>query len=209
VYLGAGGAYLREIEQAIEILKDKEVNVLLGFQSYPTTTEDNQIERVRILKQYLNEKFSNCNVGFADHENPNTPLKHCLSSCAIGAGANIIEKHLTLGKAMLMEDHESALNPDEFLEFTDIMRKCFKGLGVSNISDDFGMSLAEKDYRKMIRRHVVASRDLTIGTLLQPDDVILKRTASEDFITNINDVYSKKLKIAIKGNSAINYSIIQ
>ena len=34
---------------------------------------------------------------------------------AIGFGAVILEKHLTLAKSMKMEDHESALNPDELV----------------------------------------------------------------------------------------------
>ena len=95
IYLGAGGAYLNEIEQAINILNNKEVIVLLGFQSYPTNTQDNQIDRVKLLKNHLDSKFTNSKIGFADHEDPNTLLKYCLATCAVGAGATVIEKHLT------------------------------------------------------------------------------------------------------------------
>ena len=79
---------------------------------------------------------------------------------------------------MKMEDHESALNPDEFLDFTKTIRDCFLALGNTVLSDDFGMSNSEKSYRKMIRRHVTSSKDLKKGTVLSSEDLVLKRTAS-------------------------------
>ena len=53
IYLGAGGSNLTEIELAISILKNKNIILLLGFQSYPTPNNDNQISRVNYLKAYL------------------------------------------------------------------------------------------------------------------------------------------------------------
>jgi N,N'-diacetyllegionaminate synthase len=38
VLLGAGGAWSDEIENAVSVLKNKKVVVLLGFQGYPTPT---------------------------------------------------------------------------------------------------------------------------------------------------------------------------
>ncbi len=56
---------------------------------------------------------------------------------AMGAGATVLEKHLTLGKIMKLEDHESALNPDEFLEFTQTIRACSQALGAAIDCEDF------------------------------------------------------------------------
>jgi sialic acid synthase SpsE len=203
VYLGAGGALLSEIIQAISILKNKTVIVLLGFQSYPTPNEDNQIDRIRSLNEILNKKFNNYKIGFADHADPTTPLRYAIASTAIGAGAQIIEKHLTLGKVMQMEDHESALNPDEFLEFTQVIRDSVGSLGKSNNEDDLGMSDSEKKYRKMIRRHVVSSRKIMAGSTILPNDVVLKRTSSENFITDISSIYNKTIQQDIESNTAI------
>ena len=46
VLLGAGGAHFDEIKLALSILNNKKVTILLGFQSYPTPTADNHINRV-------------------------------------------------------------------------------------------------------------------------------------------------------------------
>lgn len=203
VLLGAGGALLGELQNALGILQHKEVIILLGFQGYPTPNDSNQIERVRVLKQNLCSETNNVKIGFADHSEPGSSLSIALPAMAIGAGAQYIEKHLTLGKIMMMEDHEAALNPDEFYEFSKTLRECSNALGLSQLNESFDMSEPEIGYRKMIRRHVVSFRDIPAGSILNPSDVVLKRTSSEEILTDMNDVYNKKLKKNISGNSAI------
>jgi N,N'-diacetyllegionaminate synthase len=142
-------------------------------------------------------------IGFADHAEQNSPLSYALAATAIGAGATTLEKHLTLGKVMKLEDHESALNPDEFLEFTQTMQSCYSAMGVSSHEEDFGMSIGEQEYRKKIRRHVVANRNLEIGAVIGPNDLALKRTSSIQPITDISKIYNKLLKKSISENLPI------
>ena len=205
VILGAGGAYLNEIEAALNLLKNKQVVILLGFQAYPTSTEHNQISRIDVLKSHINTKYTGVEVGFADHAEPTSMLRLAIATTAIGNGATVIEKHLTLGREMKMEDHESALNPDEFHEFVIIIRASATALGMAKLSDDFFMSEQEMGYRKMIRRHVVTARALDNGQILKAEDVVLKRTALEDPITDITFVYNKKVNRSIDLNMPIEF----
>jgi len=209
IIIGAGGANLDEIEKALTILKNKKVDLLLGFQSYPTETKDNQICRIKTLENALENKFSNFRMGFADHAQPNDGLKYALACTAIGAGSKILEKHLTLGKVMEMEDHESALNPDEFKDFVYIIKECAASFGKTlDITNNFNMSDSEKKYRKAIRRHVVSSRHLKAGDVINKDDVLLKRTASKSVIYDLNDVYGKKINFKLEKNKAITKNLI-
>lgn len=203
VLLGAGGAFFSELQQAIDILSSKEVIVLLGFQGYPTPNETNQIDRVRLLVERIGRARTNVSIGFADHAPPESPLRYALAATAIGAGAKVLEKHLTLGQVMKLEDHESALNPDEFLEFTQTIRDCAQALGVAADINDFGMAEAEHAYRKMIRRHVVSSRDIEKGSKIAPADLVLKRTSSKLVITDLASVYEKTLKRGVQQNTPI------
>ena len=131
-------------------------------------------------------------------------MKFAIACTAVGAGYKVLEKHLTLGKVMEMEDYESALNPDEFKEFVYTIRECTSSLGPSNeTSSDFNMSKSEKKYRKTIRRHVVSTRELTKGNIIKPDDVCLKRTSESKVIYDIKSVYNKRLKITISKNKPI------
>ncbi len=206
VLLGAGGAHLSELNQAVEILSAKKLVVLLGFQGYPTPDDTNQIARAYLLVERITKNHPNVVIGFADHALPESPLRYALAAMAVGTGARVLEKHLTLGKIMKLEDHESALNPDEFLEFTQTIRGCFMALGVAKDSEDFNMSESEREYRKMIRRHVVASTDLEIGAVISPEDLVLKRTSSEQPITDLTFVYQKILKNQVKKNNPISLS---
>lgn len=203
VLLGAGGAYLAELDMALEILSTKQVIILLGFQGYPTLTPDNQIARVALLVNRFKSSGQVVMVGFADHAEQNNPLRYALAAAAIGAGATTLEKHLTLGRVMKLEDHESALNPDEFLEFTQTMRGCFSAIGVSSLVENFGMSIGEREYRKKIRRHVVANRNLEIGTVIGPNDLALKRTNADKPVTDISTIYKKLLKKPVTENLPI------
>ncbi|VUX54987.1 NeuB family protein [uncultured Woeseiaceae bacterium] len=201
VMLGAGGAYHDEIERALEILSGKKVVVLLGFQGYPTPNDANQIARVRLFtEKYASDTVS---IGFADHATPDTGLRYGLAATAIGAGACVIEKHLTLGKVMEIEDFESALNPDEFVEFCDVVRSCAEALGATSDTPNYNMSESELGYRKMIRRHVISAHDLKEGQMLSASDVVLKRCSSENVLTDIEAVYGKVLTRPVAPNSPV------
>jgi len=203
ILLGAGGAFLPEIEQAIHLLADKEIVILLGFQSYPTPIDANQIVRVRMLSDMLSMRHPNVTLGVADHASPESLLRVALAATALGSGARVFEKHLTLGEVMKMEDYESALNPDRFAEFVTVMHNCATAYGECNGAADFGMSVAEQDYRKMIRRHVVTSRDVAKFSRISPGDLILKRTSAEHAITDMDQVYKKILKRDLQNNGPI------
>lgn len=200
VLLGAGGAHLSELEQAIDVLSAKDLVIILGFQGYPTPNDANQIARVRLLAQRFVATHHKLRIGFADHASPDSPLRYSLAAMAIGAGATVVEKHLTLGRHMKLEDHESALNIEEFFEFTEIIRGCMLALGFAADVEDFEMSESERSYRKMIRRHVVASRNLKVGDKILPSDLILKRTSADQAITDLSLVYQKTVKQAISFN---------
>ena len=104
---------------------------------------------------------------------------------------------------MMLEDHESALNPDEFLEFSEVVRNCAQAMGAVVEADDFGMSEAEAAYRKMIRRHVVTSRDLSTGEKIAPSDLTLKRTSAEQVITDIGSAYQRTVNRDLKINEPL------
>lgn len=192
VLLGAGGAFAGELRQALKILASKEVVVLLGFQGYPTPNEANHITRVRAIAGLFAATGERVHVGFADHAPSDDPLSHALAAAAIGAGATVIEKHLTLGQVMKLEDHEAALNPDQFAEFVRIVRACAEALGPAGEGDDFAMTESERGYRKAIRRHVVAARALRKGERIEPADLALRRTSAEAALTDLAGAYRRK-----------------
>jgi flagella basal body P-ring formation protein FlgA len=53
----------------------------------------------------------------------------------------------------------------------------------------------------MIRRHVVAAEALGAGRVIAPADLVLKRTSSEQILTDLAPVYGKTLKRDILKNA--------
>lgn len=205
VILGAGGAFQNEIQVALEILKDKEVILLFGFQSYPTANSDNHINRIKLAIDTFSKTHTSLTIGFADHVNPETNIHLGLGAMAIGFGAEVLEKHLTLAKNLKMEDHESALNPDEFLEYVNFIRNCSSAIGFVKNDVDFGMSESEFGYRKMIRRHVVTIDQIYQGNVINSNNLALKRTSSTQALTEISEVEGKIATKPISSNSPVEF----
>lgn len=202
VLLGVGGAYSAEIDTALRLLEGKQVVLILGFQGYPTKTSANQIARIELMSQKYCERH-NLAIGFADHAEPDSGLAELIGAMSIGAGAAVVEKHITLNRVLQMEDHESALSPDEFAVYSKKLKVVFDALGVSSDVEDFGMDADELKYRNSIRRHVVAARHISKGQKITPFDLQLKRTSAEDPITDLNHVYDKTALGDISENTYI------
>ena len=202
VMIGAGGAISSEIKNAINYLSSKEIILFLGFQGYPTSMEENQISRLSIWReQYMTHK--NIIFGFSDHIDPDSTSSISVPSFAVGQGAQVLEKHLTLGSCMKLEDHESAMNPDQFKEFVSCIHDLETAYGISTTDKDYGMSSSENKYRTNIRRDVVTSKDLQIGAEIIKSDIVLKRTSAKDANKNIKDMYGKILNSDIGFNKPI------
>lgn len=178
VVLSAGGAFEDEINRAVALLDGKDIVMMHGFQGYPTGNDENQVARLLRLRA----QWPNVRPGFADHVPEDDPDGQWLAAVAIGAGATVIEKHLTIARALKEEDHESALGPDEFALFVSNMRRASELFGAAGDGNDFAMSANEHSYREKTKKQVVAERDLQSGVVLTAADLVLKRTPAEGAI---------------------------
>jgi N,N'-diacetyllegionaminate synthase len=176
VLLGIGGALMSEIIKTVDALHSKQLVLMVGFQGYPTPDEDNQISRIAYIAKEL-EVYQNVIVGFADHSLPSSPWVLPFSTAALGLGARVFEKHLTLGEVMKLEDHEAAINPDKFALYVLGLRASLAALGQVAKSNDFGMPESELRYRNMVRRCAVAASPLSAGATIRAGDIVLKRAA--------------------------------
>lgn len=195
--LSAGGSHKEEIEKALNILKEngaKEIVLLHGFQSYPTLVEDTNLNKMKLLKETFGLP-----VGFADHIDGDHKLKFDLCILAMGMGARVLEKHITLDRAKKMEDYESALDPDVFIEFVVRMRELEKAFG----EESFAFSEAEKKYRKGTKKHIVAACDIEANTRIASEDIFMKRTNEEYSFQEIEDIVGKTILKPVKKDRVI------
>lgn len=187
VLLSIGGGTAAETKNALSILNSKgrksPVVLMHGFQSYPTLVEHTNLNKML----YYKEQFG-LPVGFADHIDGVHPLNFGLCAIAVGMGARVIEKHITISRTLKMEDYESALCPEEFAEFVVKLRGLDSAMG--KYSDE--LIEVEAKYRSGTRKHVVASVPLNTGQIIKNEDITLRRADSEKGPSDIEDVVGKR-----------------
>ncbi|HRR40870.1 MAG TPA: N-acetylneuraminate synthase family protein [Syntrophales bacterium] len=185
--LSIGGGTLDEAMNALSILKNsarKSPIVLMhGIQSYPTLVEHTNLGKMK----YFKDK-TGLPVGYADHLAGDSPLDVALCAAAIGMGAVVIEKHITVSRILNMEDFESALSPDRFAVFVSRLREIETALGT--YSD--ALIPVEEAYRQSTRKHVVTRRTISAGQVIHRDDVDLRRAECDASPSDLEDVIGKR-----------------
>lgn len=212
VIAGCGGATEAEICASLKLLNNKQsITLLLGFQGYPTPRPDNCLNRLKSFTRIAKSSGDHVKLGFADHAEPMESDSTHLAIMALGYGATVIEKHLTLARCLKLEDHESALSPDEFKNFVSIVRSCDDAAGetVRNCSTSFDLPESEQAYRTMVSRHVVACRDIGVGERLTDSDLCLKRSASISPLTTLNAAIGKVVIKTIAANTPVCAEVLE
>ena len=122
---------------------------------------------------YLKSHFS-LKVGFADHSDASCDVLRYLPSCiAIAAGADFIEKHITLNRKEKKPDYYSSLNPDEISEFIFAINQTQK---LIIKSDFFNLSKNENNYRKSMKKFACTATKIPKGHKLTFDNLSFKRS---------------------------------
>ena len=114
-YISTGMTTREMISEAVEIFKKNncEFTLMHCVSTYPCPEE--QLNLINIIK--LKEKY-NCKVGYSGHEVSVGP-----SIFAAGLGADCIERHITLDRAMYGSDQSASLEDKGLATLVSIVRK--------------------------------------------------------------------------------------
>ncbi len=194
VFLSTGGCLKEEVEKALDILNSCQVTLMYGFQAEPTEIVDNNLNRILTLRDIFKNP-----IGFQDHIAGDAKLAFYLPFIALGLGAVVFEKHLTLDRKLKMEDYISALEPQEFKLWADNLKEAYLALGQKK----WELQPKEREYRSKVKRGVVALKDIKKGKNLEETDLILKRTQDPEAIFEIGKACGKKALEDIMKNSVV------
>jgi len=188
--LHTGASSFDEVAMAVEYATSFECGQIIlmhGVQNFPTSIEKANISRLQLLKR--NFKLP---TGYDDHTDAEDPFSRAIDLIALGAGADVLEKHITLSRAERGIDYQSALEADEFKLYVQNIHKAASALGSGKIK-----TFDESDirYRKFQKKSIVAVRDLKKGEFLQRADFKFLRnsTVGESPIESLN-MQGKKLQ---------------
>ena len=201
LFISLGGIAADELTAFIhkhQIKAEERLTLLYGYQGDPTPLESNHVLRLRNFAQ----RFQGFRFGFMDHQEGVTEEAMILSLLALPLGVSCIEKHITLDRALQLEDYISALEPDRFAQFVKQVRQMEKALG----SDRLELGEGEKQYRRKVTKVVVSSRPLKRGELLTPEAVALKRSGRMDpqlSLYSLEQALNKHVGIDLDANQPI------
>jgi N,N'-diacetyllegionaminate synthase len=170
ISLGVGGSTLDEISWAVLRLRERGVQDLIlmhGYQAYPTSADDAHISYIQTLMQLFG-----CPVGYQDHTDGDNIMAHILPVVAIGVGARVLEKHITIDRASKGTDYQSAFEESAFKKFVAFVRETERALGVGVVRE---MSDSEQKYRTTFKKSIVAAHDLSAGHRVVAEDLKFMR----------------------------------
>lgn len=188
--VSTGTAAMWEIKVAYDMIREHlpedKIYMLHCVSNYPTKLEDANINRMIAMKQLVGN-----NVGYSDHTQG-----IIAALVAVSHGAKVIERHFTLDNNMDGPDHLLSSDPLEFglmVGGIERVEKCLNG----NITEE------EKNITPLIRRSIVAARDIEAGEILSADEITYKRPGTGLAPGEKDNVVGKIANADIKENEQI------
>lgn len=187
IILSTGMATEGEIKQAVSLLTNRGANFALLHcnSTYPAPFKDINLSYMPRLSE-----IGGCQVGYSGHERGIN-----IAMAAVGLGAKIIEKHITLDKNMEGSDHQASLLPEEFRELVEGIRQIEDAFGVNS---ERGMSQGEVMNRSNLAKSIIAARDIEVGEEILPNMVEIKSPGRGLQPNKLPELLHLKTKRAIK-----------
>jgi N,N'-diacetyllegionaminate synthase len=167
--VSTGMATMEEIGEALQWIAAARgsltgVTVLHCTSAYPAPDETLNLNALRSMARDLGVV-----IGYSDHSlGIEAPL------AAVTLGATVIEKHLTLDRALPGPDHSASLEPEEFARMV---------AGIHRVSAMLGDGVKaptpeERDTARVARRSVAAAVDIPAGAVLTEGMLVCRRPAT-------------------------------
>lgn len=166
IIMSTGMSDSNEIASAIDVLINSgmsrsDLTVLHCTTQYPAP-----INEVNLMAMKSIHKEFNVDVGYSDHT---AGIEIALAAVALGA--KIIEKHFTLDKNLPGPDHQASLDPNELVSMVKAIRNIDKAMGDGRK----GIAPSELKNRSIVRKSIVASKEIEKGQLFEENNITVKR----------------------------------
>ena len=197
VILSTGMATLAEVEAAVDAIReagDPPLSLLHCVTEYPAPLDQINLRAMDTLRRAFGLP-----VGYSDHT-----LGPEASIAAVTLGATVIERHLTLDRALPGPDHSASSEPDELRALIATLRQVQRALG-DGIKRPAACELGNRD---VARRSLVATRDLRAGERLTPDAVAIKRPATGIQPADLEKALGRRLALDVEADTPITWDML-
>ncbi|UOB21233.1 N-acetylneuraminate synthase [Macrococcus armenti] len=183
IILSTGMCKLADIEFAIELINENNnsnITILHCSTEYPTPMVEVNLKAMNTIESAFNYP-----IGYSDHTKGIT-----IPIAAVARGAKVIEKHFTLDKNMEGPDHKASLEPRELTEMVNQIRavEIALGDGIKRPSN------TEIENMKVVRKSIVASKEIKKGEIFTSENLTLKRPGTGISPKQWYDIIGKESK---------------
>lgn len=159
IIMSTGMASLEEIEEAVNAIYatgNRQLALMKCSSAYPAKSEEMNLTTICDMK-----KRFDIPIGLSDHS-----MGSFSATTAVAMGANIVEKHFCISRAIKNPDSSFSMEPDEFRAMVEQVREVEKAMG--NVA--YGVSEQEKS-NACFRRSLFAVEDIRAGEAFTPENV--------------------------------------
>jgi len=119
IILSTGMSTIEEIDHAVEVVGKENLVLLHACSTYPAYYEELNLRAIPVMRQRYGIP-----VGYSGHE---TGLPSTVASVALGAA--VVERHITLDRAMWGSDHAASLEPNGITRIMRDIRMVERSMG--------------------------------------------------------------------------------
>lgn len=162
IILSTGMASKKELDEALEVITKQhtQISILHCVSEYPTHPDHLNLNTIKYLKKH----YPNYKIGFSDHT-----IGIAAPVVAVGLGAEIIEKHITIDRGMKGTDQAGSLGPEGVMRMVRDIRIAERWMG----EEDFFIEPSVEAARIKLERSIAAKRDLKVGEIITQEDIHL------------------------------------
>lgn len=193
VLLSTGMSTLAEIDAAVARIRAHGAPLAL-FQctsAYPCPPEKVGLNVIPLLQQRYG-----CPVGLSDHSGSSITA---LAAAALGA--DLLEIHVTFSREMFGPDVAASITTPELRALVEGIRQ-IEVLRAHPVDKD-RMAKELEPLRRTFTKSLVARRDLAAGTLLQEQDLALKKPGTGIPAARLSEVLGRRLRRPVAANALL------
>lgn len=160
--LSTGMAGKKELDDALDVITKQHdnISILHCVSQYPTHPDNLNLNTIK----YLQNNYSDYSIGFSDHT-----IGIAAPIVAVGMGAKIIEKHITIDRNMKGTDQAGSLGPDGVYRMVRDIRITEKWMGKEELYIDKNVISA----KNKLERSIATKVDLNPGDIISEEHLHL------------------------------------
>lgn len=192
IILSTGMSGEKDLDIALSIISKyhNDISILHCVSQYPTEPNNLNLNSIK----FLQTKYEDYPIGFSDHT-----IGIAAPMVAIGLGAKIIEKHITIDRDMKGTDQKCSLSPDGVRRMVRDIRLSEIWLGDINMNKGKYINAA----KDKLERSIATNKEMKKGAIITDSDIILLSPGNGIKWKDRTNLIGKKINCNIPKNELI------